>query len=199
MTLKQDRSNELFKRAEKVIPGGVNSPVRAFRAVEGAPVMIARGAGAEVWDADNNAYIDLVGSWGPLILGHAAEPIVEALREARIVRRLLRDDPQLFDRGTRGANIVEHGGQAPMGVGHRVIHSHGRLQGPNGISELLVSVECFTRECVRYGAGLGVFPGLEELGDGDFVSRGESHEECLCRVLVSAGGLCSGWLQRQRP
>jgi len=76
------RSQELFARAQKVIPGGVNSPVRAFRAVGGEPRFIARAAGAYVHDADNVKYIDYVGSWGPMILGHAHPAVVEAVKKA---------------------------------------------------------------------------------------------------------------------
>ncbi|OUM91942.1 MAG: glutamate-1-semialdehyde-2,1-aminomutase, partial [Firmicutes bacterium ZCTH02-B6] len=75
-------SREAFARALKVIPGGVNSPVRAFRAVGGDPLFLARGAGAKVWDVDGNEYIDYVGSWGPLILGHAHPKVVAAVQEA---------------------------------------------------------------------------------------------------------------------
>ena len=64
------------------MPGGVNSPVRAFRAVGGAPRFIARGAGARVWDADGHEYIDYVGSWGPMILGHAHPAVVAAITRA---------------------------------------------------------------------------------------------------------------------
>jgi glutamate-1-semialdehyde 2,1-aminomutase len=74
-----DKSRALQRRAEAVLPGGVNSPVRAFRAVGGDPPFIVRGEGAHVWDADGNQYIDYVGSWGPLILGHAAPEVVEAI------------------------------------------------------------------------------------------------------------------------
>ena len=76
------RNEELFSRAQKTIPGGVNSPVRAFRSVGGAPRFFARGAGARVWDADGKSYIDYVGSWGPLILGHADADTVRAVQEA---------------------------------------------------------------------------------------------------------------------
>jgi len=76
------RNEELFSRAQKTIPGGVNSPVRAFRSVGGAPCFFARGEGARVWDADGKAYIDYVGSWGPLILGHADADTVRAVQEA---------------------------------------------------------------------------------------------------------------------
>lgn len=73
------RSQELFAQALDVIPGGVNSPVRAFRAVGGQPLFIERGQGAMLYDVDGNEYIDYVGSWGPLILGHAHPVVVEAI------------------------------------------------------------------------------------------------------------------------
>jgi glutamate-1-semialdehyde 2,1-aminomutase len=72
----------LFERSQQVIPGGVNSPVRAFRSVGGTPVFFARGEGARVWDVEGKSYIDYVGSWGPLILGHAHPEVVNAVREA---------------------------------------------------------------------------------------------------------------------
>jgi glutamate-1-semialdehyde 2,1-aminomutase len=77
-----ERSARLFDRALRVIPGGVNSPVRAFRAVGGTPLFIDRGEGPWVFDADGNRYLDLVGSWGPLILGHAHPAVVKAVMEA---------------------------------------------------------------------------------------------------------------------
>jgi glutamate-1-semialdehyde 2,1-aminomutase len=76
------RSRELQQRAERFFPGGVNSPVRAFRAVGGAPPFVERAEGAYVVDADGNRYIDYVGSWGPMILGHAFPPVVEAIERA---------------------------------------------------------------------------------------------------------------------
>ena len=76
------RNEEFFLRAQKTIPGGVNSPVRAFRSVGGAPRFFARGQGARVWDADGKSYLDYVGSWGPLILGHADADTVRAVQEA---------------------------------------------------------------------------------------------------------------------
>src|SRR5690606_2233561 len=75
-------SSELFARAEPLLPGGVNSPVRAFRAVGGGPVFIERGRGSKIYGADGTEYVDFVGSWGRLILGHAAPPVVAAVREA---------------------------------------------------------------------------------------------------------------------
>ena len=76
------RSRKLFQRAQLVIPAGVNSPVRAFRSVGGTPPFIQRGKGAQVWDADGRAYIDYVGSWGPLIVGHAHPDVVNAAQQA---------------------------------------------------------------------------------------------------------------------
>ena len=76
------RSQKLFQHAELVIPGGVNSPVRAFRAVGGTPLFFQRGKGAWVWDADGNRYVDYVGSWGPLIAGHAHPDVVRAVADA---------------------------------------------------------------------------------------------------------------------
>ena len=75
------KSEELFNRAQKVIPGGVNSPVRAFRAVGGKPIFIQRGNGSHVWDADGREYIDYIGSWGPLIFGHRPPEVLKALSD----------------------------------------------------------------------------------------------------------------------
>jgi glutamate-1-semialdehyde 2,1-aminomutase len=80
--LKTGASRRLFARARRRIPGGVNSPVRAFQAVGGTPPFLARGRGCRVFDADGNAYIDYVGSWGPLILGHADPGVLRAARTA---------------------------------------------------------------------------------------------------------------------
>src|SRR5688572_5794441 len=77
-----NKSEDLFNRAQRVIPGGVNSPVRAFRAVGGKPLFIERGNGSRIWDADGREYIDYVGSWGPLIFGHRPAEVMQALREA---------------------------------------------------------------------------------------------------------------------
>jgi len=75
------KSEQLFSRALQVIPGGVNSPVRAFRAVGGKPPFIQRGNGSRIWDVDGNEYIDYIGSWGPLIFGHRPPEIVQSLNE----------------------------------------------------------------------------------------------------------------------
>jgi glutamate-1-semialdehyde 2,1-aminomutase len=81
MTLRA-KSEQLFAEAVKYIPGGVNSPVRAFRAVGGQPFFVNKAKGARVWDVDGNAYIDYVGTWGPAILGHAHPKIIKAVRAA---------------------------------------------------------------------------------------------------------------------
>ncbi len=79
--MKIERSSELFKKAKELIPGGVNSPVRAAKAVDAEPLFIQKGQGCYIWDADGNRYIDYVCSWGPLILGHAYPAVLEAIKE----------------------------------------------------------------------------------------------------------------------
>src|SRR5689334_5771967 len=79
------RSHEIMERARALFPGGVSSPVRAFRGVGGEPFVVERGAGSRIWDADGREYIDYVLSWGPLILGHAPQPVLDALSD--VMRR----------------------------------------------------------------------------------------------------------------
>ena len=79
---KNELSKKLFQRAKKTIPGGVNSPVRAFGSVGGDPLFIVRSEGPRIWDADGNDYLDFVGSWGPMILGHNQDGIKRAVYEA---------------------------------------------------------------------------------------------------------------------
>lgn len=81
-TRKVEQSRRLQQRAESMIPGGVNSPVRAFQAVGGDPPFIVRGKGSHIWDADENEYIDYIGSWGPLIFGHAESSVLDAIVSA---------------------------------------------------------------------------------------------------------------------
>lgn len=76
------RSEQLFAEAQRFIPGGVNSPVRAFRGVGGTPIFFKRGEGASLYDEDDRRYIDYVGSWGPMIVGHAHPAVVRAVQEA---------------------------------------------------------------------------------------------------------------------
>src|SRR3990172_1124835 len=80
----RSKSKELFQKALRLMPGGVNSPVRAFRAVGGEPIYMASGNGSRMTDVDGNRYIDYVGSWGPLILGHCHPEVMEAL--ARVIQ-----------------------------------------------------------------------------------------------------------------
>lgn len=80
MSFVDEKSRQAFARAQMVIPGGVNSPVRAFKSVGREPVFIDRGEGAYIWDIDGNKYLDFVGSWGPLIAGHAHPAVVEAIK-----------------------------------------------------------------------------------------------------------------------
>src|SRR3954467_8305266 len=85
MTLSEQKTTskrqQLFQRAQQSIPGGVNSPVRAFKGVGGTPVFIERAKGAYLYDADGNRYIDYINSWGPMVLGHAYGPVVKAIQE----------------------------------------------------------------------------------------------------------------------
>jgi glutamate-1-semialdehyde 2,1-aminomutase len=83
--MKTSKSEEWFQRAQATIPGGVNSPVRAFRGVGGSPLFIARGEGSRLFDVDGNSYIDYVCSWGPLILGHRPAMVIEALEKAMAI------------------------------------------------------------------------------------------------------------------
>ncbi len=79
--MKREKSEALFEKAKSYFPGGVNSPVRAFRSVGGTPLFIQKGKGSHIWDADGNEFIDYCGSWGPLILGHANDKVVNAIKK----------------------------------------------------------------------------------------------------------------------
>ncbi len=103
-----DRSREVMERARRVLPGGVDSPVRAYKAVGGEPVVLASGAGARVVDVDGNEYIDYVGSFGPLILGHAHPAVVAAVQDAADARHLVRR----ADRGGGRARRAHRRGRA---------------------------------------------------------------------------------------
>jgi glutamate-1-semialdehyde 2,1-aminomutase len=79
--MRYQRSSTLFKEAQQVIPGGVNSPVRAFKSVGGTPIFVEKAEGAYLYDVDGNSYLDYISSWGPMILGHAFAPVIEAVKE----------------------------------------------------------------------------------------------------------------------
>ncbi len=81
MSIRREKSEALFEKAKTYFPGGVNSPVRAFRSVGGTPLFIERGKGSHIWDADGNEFIDFCASWGPLILGHANDKVIEAVKK----------------------------------------------------------------------------------------------------------------------
>ena len=78
--MRYQRSSLLFKEAKGVIPGGVNSPVRAFKSVGGTPVFVEKAKGAKLHDVDGNTYLDFISSWGPMILGHCYKPIIDAVK-----------------------------------------------------------------------------------------------------------------------
>src|SRR5690349_23574798 len=88
MTVQQEKtiakSEQLFQRAQQSIPGGVNSPVRAFKSVGGTPIFMQKAKGAYLYDVDGNRYIDYINSWGPMILGHAHDSVVKAIQEKAI-------------------------------------------------------------------------------------------------------------------
>ena len=78
------KSSELFAEAQKHIPGGVNSPVRAFKSVGRDPLYVQKAKGAKIWDVDGNEFVDYIGSWGPMILGHAQPEIIRAIQKAAV-------------------------------------------------------------------------------------------------------------------
>jgi len=111
------RNDMLFERAQRTIPAGVNSPVRAFRSVGGTPRFFTRGEGAYLWDADGKRYIDYVGSWGPAILGHAHADTVRAVQETAVhglsfgaPTELERDRGGIARRPVGGVHIAADGG-----------------------------------------------------------------------------------------
>ena len=155
---------QLFERAQKVIPGGVNSPVRAFRAVGGTPRFIARGEGAYLWDADANRYIDYIGSWGPMILGHGHPAVLDAVtkaardglsfgapteREVELAEEILKLVPSM-----QQVRLVSSGTEAAM--------SAIRLaRGATGRSKLIKFEGCYHGHAdallVKAGSGLATF------------------------------------------
>ena len=106
-------SGDLFSRALDVTPGGVNSPVRAFRAVGGTPRFMARGMGPYLYDVDGNEYVDLVCSWGPLILGHAHPAVVDAVQRAVVGGYVVRHPVGAGAGARRGDRRPDAGGTGP--------------------------------------------------------------------------------------
>ena len=158
------RSAALFERAQQSIPGGVNSPVRAFRAVGGTPRFIARADGPYMWDADGNKYIDYIGSWGPMILGHGHPAVLEAVlkaahdgfsfgapteREIELAEEIIRHVPSIEQ-----VRLVSSGTEAAM--------SAIRLaRGATGRSKLIKFEGCYHGHAdallVKAGSGLATF------------------------------------------
>ena len=164
MTLNTDNNQILFERAKRVIPGGVNSPVRAFKAVGGTPRFIKRAQGAYFWDANNERYTDFIGSWGPMILGHGHPAVVEAVqaavlegfsygapteREIELAEEILRLVPSMDM-----VRLVSSGTEAAM--------STIRLaRGATGRSKLIKFEGCYHGHAdallVKAGSGLATF------------------------------------------
>ena len=164
MTPNTDRNQQLFDRARKVIPGGVNSPVRAFRAVGGTPRFVQRAQGAYFWDANGQRYIDYIGSWGPMILGHGHPAVLEAVqkaavdgfsfgapteREVELAEEILRLVPSM-----EMVRLVSSGTEAAM--------SAMRLaRGATGRSKLIKFEGCYHGHAdallVKAGSGLATF------------------------------------------
>ena len=159
-----DRNEQLFDRARQVIPGGVNSPVRAFRAVGGTPRFVKRAEGAYFWDANGKRYIDYIGSWGPMILGHGHPAVLEAVqkaaldgfsfgapteREVELAEEILRLVPSM-----QMVRLVSSGTEAAM--------SAIRLaRGATGRSKLIKFEGCYHGHAdallVKAGSGLATF------------------------------------------
>jgi glutamate-1-semialdehyde 2,1-aminomutase len=164
MTLTTDNNQILFERAKRVIPGGVNSPVRAFKAVGGTPRFIKRAQGAYFWDANNQRYTDFIGSWGPMILGHGHPAVVQAVqaavlegfsygapteREVELAEEILRLVPSMDM-----VRLVSSGTEAAM--------STIRLaRGATGRSKLIKFEGCYHGHAdallVKAGSGLATF------------------------------------------
>ena len=158
------RNEALFERARRIIPGGVNSPVRAFRAVGGTPRFIARAAGAYMWDAEGQKYIDYIGSWGPMILGHGHPAVLEAVlaaaregfsfgapteREIELAEEIIRHVPSIEQ-----VRLVSSGTEAAM--------SAIRLaRGATGRSKFIKFEGCYHGHAdallVKAGSGLATF------------------------------------------
>ncbi len=171
MTHTTDHNQALFERAKRVIPGGVNSPVRAFRAVGGTPRFVKRAQGAYFWDANNSRYIDYIGSWGPMILGHGHPTVVKAVQEAvlegfsfgaptereiELVEEILRLVPSMDM-----VRLVSSGTEAAM--------STIRLaRGATGRSKLIKFEGCYHGHAdallVKAGSGLATFGNATSAG-----------------------------------
>ena len=120
------KSQTLFDKALQWIPGGVNSPVRAFRAVGGKPFFAVRAKGASVWDADENEYVDYVGTWGPAILGHAPQIVIDAVKNAAERLSAVQSRPSASARSLLAAGSVPFSRRRTQ----RLHTAHGSRQEP---------------------------------------------------------------------
>ncbi len=177
-------SLELFERAKQVLPGGVNSPVRAFRAVGGNPPFLTRGEGCRVWDADGREYIDFVGSWGPLILGHSHPAVLEE------VERAMRDGLSFGAPTEREVKMAELLVEVVPGVdmvrmvnsGTEAVMSAVRLaRGATGREKLVKFDGCYHghSDAMLVGAGSGAL--TQGVPDSAGVTRGAAQDTLLAK------------------
>jgi len=159
------QSRSLFARAQTLIPGGVNSPVRAFRGVGGEPFFVKRAEGARIWDVDGNEYIDYVGTWGPAILGHAPAVVIDAIRAA----------------APHGVSFgIPHPGEIEMAaLIHDWVPSIEKIRMVNSGTEATMS-------CIRLARG---FTGRDKIVKFDGCYHG--HADCLL-VKAGSGALTHG-------
>ncbi len=194
------RSEALFDRARRVIPGGVNSPVRAFRAVGGSPPFIARGSGPYLFDVDGNRYVDFVGSWGPLILGHAHPQVIEAINQAArhgtTFGAPCADEVELAERivkwypGLEQVRFVSSGTEATMSAIRLARAVTGR--------DLIVKFSgCYHGHAdhllVAAGSGLATFGTASSAG----VPQGSWPQRACCRWTMSRR--CVTYLPKKAP
>ena len=122
------KSEEFFKKAKNILPGGVNSPVRAFGAVKKTPFFVEKAQGAYIYDVDGNEYIDYVCSWGPLILGHAHPKVVEAVKKSLRKRAYIwgSDRKGINFGGTYKKMCAFNGDDSPCKFGHRSCYERSK-------------------------------------------------------------------------
>jgi glutamate-1-semialdehyde 2,1-aminomutase len=197
-------SANLFARAERLMPGGVNSPVRAFRAVGGSPRFIERGRGSRVWDADGREYIDYIGSWGPLLLGHAHTAVVDAVSaqaargtsfgaptalEVEMAETIVRMVPSI-----EMLRMVSSGTEATMAAVRLA-------RGATGRARVLKFEGCYHGHAdsflVKAGSGAATFgtpnsPGVTEGTARDTINAGYNDVEDVRRAFAAhAGGVAA--------
>jgi hypothetical protein len=157
-----DRNQQLFERAQRSIPGGVNSPVRAFRGVGGTPIFFKRGEGAYLYDEDDHRYLDYVGSWGPMIVGHTHPKVVAAM-QAALERGLIERAAATLAEAVAGADVlpgpcmslvIDHLSRA---VGADVDLGLGKVKDPARITAALTALRTEAPQLFR-AAGSPVTP-----------------------------------------